>query len=1140
MKTKNSHSRFVGIMIMLSAFLMPMSIVSADNSPLCFTARNGSVTVRFDIKNVTHTIQYSTDSLNWNTYTSNSDVVLNADQSVYFRAESNQTVATAFGNSAHDLCSRFYMSSSNNGIIEASGDIMSLYGTNSTNLQLLPFAFADLFKDCKILTSTPIMSAVNLAKLCYASMYNGCDTLTNIRSLPATTLVDSCYCSMFNSCRSIVTPPLLPATKLAKECYRDMFISCSSLTNAPVLPADTMADGCYRGMLAYCSSLQNPPLLPATTLAARCYEDMFTTCSSLATAPILPASILADSCYFNMFSGCTSLVNVSILPSTKLATSCYQYMFAHCTSLLSAPVLPADSLANYCYLGMFLNCSLLTTPPELPATILAVECYHDLFKNCTSLTQAPELPATSLADGCYCYMFYGCSSLAIPPALPATTLTRYCYHDMFKYCYGLLVCPELPATNLAEHCYERMFYYCTSLTSLPALPATTLPNCCYYRMFWGCSSLQVNTSGSGKQWSISAISVGENVASSMFHGTIGTMNSTPSINTTYRVASVLYHNVTASVNDNDMGGVCGTGNYERGSKITLNAIPNNHYHFVGWNNDTTVVSINLTVVKDTSFTANFAIDQHNVNVSATNGQVNGGGLHDYGSTVSLTASPNQHYHFVSWSDGNTSNPRSIVVNGDTTLTANFEIDKHTITSSGTHGTVSGGGTYDYGSTITLKATPNNHYYFARWSDNDTTNPRTITVSANKTYTAVFEGDMHTITTNATNGRVTGGGSYHYGSTVTLSATPNQHYHFKQWSDGNTSNPRTFSVYADSIFTAIFEIDKHTVSASGPNGTILGTGTYDYGSTATLSAYPNTHYHFVRWTDYNTTNPRTFTVYGNCAYIAIFEINRHVVTVGGTNGVVAGGGTYDYGSSATLTATADDHYHFARWSDGDVSNPRNIVVSGDLTYTALFEIDKHTVAVDANNGVVSGGGEYDYGSTVNLTAVPDDYYCDVIWSDGDSDLTKSFVVTGDVELTADFVKCQYVVSATCEHGEVTGSGVYENPEIVTLVAFADNGYRFVEWSDGNEYNPRVFVVEGDMEVEAICEVVAGVEDVRESVAFYYVNGRVVNPEGVMLRVYSTEGKMVKSSDSDIVTEGWPAGMYMVVDEKGSTLKVMVKK
>lgn len=56
----------------------------------------------------------------------------------------------------------------------------------------------------------------------------------------------------------------------------------------------------------------------------------------------------------------------------------------------------------------------------------------------------------------------------------------------------------------------------------------------------------------------------------------------------------------------------------------------------------------------------------------------------------------------------------------------------------------------------------------------------------------------------------------------------------------------------------------------------------------------------------------------------------------THGSVSGSGTYAYGDTLTLTAQANAGYRFARWSDGMCYNPRQIIVGGDITYTAVYE------------------------------------------------------------------------------------------------------------------------------------------------------------------------------------------------------------
>ncbi len=53
------------------------------------------------------------------------------------------------------------------------------------------------------------------------------------------------------------------------------------------------------------------------------------------------------------------------------------------------------------------------------------------------------------------------------------------------------------------------------------------------------------------------------------------------------------------------------------------------------------------------------------------------------------------------------------------------------------GTVTGGGEYDEGSTVQLKATAKSGYQFQKWDDGNTSSTRTVTVTANATYTAQF-------------------------------------------------------------------------------------------------------------------------------------------------------------------------------------------------------------------------------------------------------------------------------------------------------------------------------------------------------------------------------------------------------------------
>lgn len=125
----------------------------------------------------------------------------------------------------------------------------------------------------------------------------------------------------------------------------------------------------------------------------------------------------------------------------------------------------------------------------------------------------------------------------------------------------------------------------------------------------------------------------------------------------------------------------------------------------------------------------------------------------------------------------------------------------------TGGSVSGGGYYLSGQTVTLSAKANTGYKFKQWSDGNTSVNRTVTVSGNATYTAQFERLKYNITATvspANSGTVSGAGVYSHGDTATLTATAATGFQFVQWSDGVTSPTRTQTVTDVASFTAIFE------------------------------------------------------------------------------------------------------------------------------------------------------------------------------------------------------------------------------------------------------------------------------------------------------------------------------------------------
>ena len=102
---------------------------------------------------------------------------------------------------------------------------------------------------------------------------------------------------------------------------------------------------------------------------------------------------------------------------------------------------------------------------------------------------------------------------------------------------------------------------------------------------------------------------------------------------------------------------------------------------------------------------------------------------------------------------------------------------------------------------------------------------------------------------------TTGGEYESGQTVSVTATPQGEYLFKDWSDGNTNATRTITVSSNINLTANFEKRKYplTINIEGEGEVIEEivnagrTTDYDSGATVKLTAVPSEGWEFVGWT-----------------------------------------------------------------------------------------------------------------------------------------------------------------------------------------------------------------------------------------------------------------------------------------------------
>lgn len=201
------------------------------------------------------------------------------------------------------------------------------------------------------------------------------------------------------------------------------------------------------------------------------------------------------------------------------------------------------------------------------------------------------------------------------------------------------------------------------------------------------------------------------------------------------------------------------------------------------------------------------------------------------------------------------------------------------------GTVEGSGFYDENDTAVFQAIPNPGFVFYQWNDGNMQNPRRLQLSHDTSFTAIFaEGVPYHLslqTNNSIMGTVSGEGDYPSNSIVTISATPSSNaFLFSHWNDGNTNNPRTFTLSQDTSFTAIFTENWHhhvDLQSNNPQwGSVNGDGDYLAGSEVTIIATPkDSNYAFSHWNDYNTSNPRTFTITQDTSFTANFYKLLHI-------------------------------------------------------------------------------------------------------------------------------------------------------------------------------------------------------------------------------------------------------------------------
>jgi YVTN family beta-propeller protein len=277
------------------------------------------------------------------------------------------------------------------------------------------------------------------------------------------------------------------------------------------------------------------------------------------------------------------------------------------------------------------------------------------------------------------------------------------------------------------------------------------------------------------------------------------------------------------------------------------------------------------------------------------------------------------------------------------------------------------GTYAAGTPVTLTATPNSASVFTSWSGcTPSGNTCSVTMDAAKTVTATFTLKQYTLTVSMA-GNGTGsvglnppGGTYNHGASVTLTATPATSSLFTSWS-GCAPSGTTCSLTMDGpkTVTVTFTLKQYTLGVSmagtgtGQVGLNPPGGTYNHGTSVSLTATPNSGSQFSGWSNTcGTTNPCVVVMSGPQSVTATFtavapppptEFLLTLATAGSGSGSIAANpasatGKYKAGSAVGVTATAKSGSKFTGWS-GDCSGTGacNVTMNAAKKVTANFTV-----------------------------------------------------------------------------------------------------------------------------------------------------------------------------------------------------------
>ncbi len=525
-------------------------------------------------------------------------------------------------------------------------------------------------------------------------------------------------------------------------------------------------------------------------------------------------------------------------------------------------------------------------------------------------------------------------------------------------------------------------------------------------------------------------------------------------------------------------------NYESGTNVQITAVPAVGHSFTGWSGAVTGMTNPTTVLMNAhkTVTATFVINTYTLSVNAgPNGTVAktpNQATYTHGTAVQVSATPIPTFRLAGWSGDTTgtANPFTVIMNGNKTYTATFELDAFPI-----NVTIVGGGTvtktpnqtnYPNGTPVQVVATAATGFDFTGWTGDTTTTEDTLSLVMTRTrnLTATFTIRTYTVSVSAgPNGTVSKAPDqplYDYGTNLVLTANPSVGYHLVSWGGDTTStaNPLTVIVTRNRTISATFAINQYTLNVTtlGPGAVVKAPNqpNYDHGISVNLTATPNTGFHFVGWggDTTGTTNPLAVVMTRNRTMSATFGYQLNTAVVG-TGSVTRNPNQQNYapGTAVSLTAVPGAGYSFTGWS-GDTTttvNPLNLQMTRNRSFTATFTINQYTLSVTnvggGTNAKVPNQATYAHGTSVQVTATPNPFNHFVSWTGDTTGTTNplTLIMNRNRAFAANFAIDTYPLTVN-----VTGSGsVAKNPDLpqynhgstLQLTATPAVGWSFTGWT-----------------------------------------------------------------------------------------------